>query len=94
MAAAGFNFSGELFPVQTLEYPCGRAAAVLYERLRRAHIFAVLGSTHNRSGVIRLLITAKNATRDFDYTAEKLAEASKPQALANIAGEIHETTYV
>jgi 8-amino-7-oxononanoate synthase len=91
MAAAGFRFLDQLFPVQTLVSVPERHAAALHERLLRAQVSTVLHASHNRHGArISFLITAEHTLRDITRAVDALPEAGVMQTVNDTNGGMYE----
>jgi 8-amino-7-oxononanoate synthase len=87
MAAAGFRFTGNLFPVQTLVAPESTDVVALYRALSAAEVSAVLRSGgRNRVGLLSFLITAKHTSGDVDRATQALVAASDTVSRLNDSG--------
>jgi 8-amino-7-oxononanoate synthase len=80
MAAAGFYFSGSLFPVQTLLLLPGVDTVCLYQRLLRQGIRTVLHQARSGHGPrISFLITARHILQEVDNAVDALASSAVRQ---------------
>jgi len=87
MAAAGFRFIGDLFPVQTLITSENTDVIALYRELLAAQVSAVLRSGGpTRAGLLSFLITARHSSGDVDRATQALVMASSEISRLNDSG--------
>lgn len=87
MAAAGFRFIGNLFPVQTLMASESTDVIALHKALLAAQVSAVLRSGGSaRAGLLSFLITARHTSEDVDRAVQALIKASDAVSKLNDSG--------
>jgi len=95
MAAAGFRFIGDLFPVQTLIASENTDVIALYRELLATQVSAVLRSGgRTRVGLLSFLITAKHTSDDVDRATQALVAASDTVSRLNDSGVSYAQPYL